>query len=134
MHAQADPIPRHAGDRITVLIVEDERLSRRALATLLASYGFEPTAVASAEEALREVRGQAAPRVALVDVDLPGMSGLDLVSRLEKLCPGIRAVLITAAEGERIARFRHDHPVDYLPKPVDFPRLLMLLSRFQPAH
>ena len=133
MHAQAQPIPTHPGEA-TVLIVEDERVSRRALTTLLASYGFKPAACASAEEALREVSSGTEPAVALVDVDLPGMSGLDLVARLEKLRPGIKAVLITAAEGDRIARFRREHEVDYLPKPVDFPRLLMLLTRSQALH
>jgi CheY-like chemotaxis protein len=89
--------------------------------------------VETGEEALSRIHRKP-PAVALVDVDLPGMSGLDLVARLERLRPGIRAVLITAAEGDRIARFRREHPVDYIPKPIDFPRLLLLLNRLQRAH
>ena len=134
MHAQAQPIPMQQAEP-TVLIVEDERVSRRALSSLLASCGFRAAACESAEEALERVgASRTCPQVALVDVDLPGMSGLDLVRRLEQLHPGIRAVLITAAEGDRIAQFRRDHEVDYLPKPVDFPRLLNLLTRSQLAH
>ena len=112
----------------TVLIVEDERISRQALAYLLEQSGFRPATCESAEEALERLCAGAAPQVALVDVDLPGMSGLDLVARLEKLRPGTFAVLITAASGERIDRFRETHDVQYLRKPVDFPRLLKLLD------
>ena len=133
MHAQIQPIPTQQADP-TVLIVEDERVSRRALTTLLSSCGFRAAAYETAEEALEDVDGGPVPQMALVDVDLPGMSGLELVSRLEQMRPGIKAVLITAAEGERIAQFRRDHEVDYLRKPVDFPRLLRLLTRAQLPH
>jgi CheY-like chemotaxis protein len=50
-----------------VLIVEDERVARRALSALLAAYGFQTAAVESAEEALQILRcsqDQSAPRVA----------------------------------------------------------------------
>src|SRR3954454_7827609 len=87
----------------TVLIVEDERISRTALAWLLAAHGFRPLAFGTAEEALRA--GPDGARVALLDVDLPGMSGLELAERLERSDPGLRVVLITAVEGERIREF-----------------------------
>jgi len=111
-----------------VLIVEDESVSRRALTSLLASSGYTPAAYESAEEALEDVDGGPLPRVALVDVDLPGMSGLDLAARLEQIDPQVRTVLITATEGDRIDRFRQVHGVHYLRKPLDFPRLLSLLA------
>jgi len=115
--------------RPTVLIVEDEQIARRALSYLLHRCGFLPTACASAEEALSKLDGGAKPRAALVDVDLPGMSGLDFIARMEKRNPGIMTVLITAAEGERIDRFRKAHDeVHYMRKPVNFSRLLGLLA------
>jgi two-component system, response regulator RegA len=119
--------------RPTVLIVEDERVSRRALAYLLSQSGYRTAAYESAEEVLEEFADSAVPQVALIDVDLPGMSGLDLVDRLEKLRPGLFAVLITAAGGERIDRFRAAHPVHYIRKPLDFGRLLRLLGGRLPA-
>jgi DNA-binding NtrC family response regulator len=112
----------------TVLIVEDEQVARHALSYLLANCGFMPAACASAEEAISKLHEGAKPLAALVDVDLPGMSGLDLVVLMEKHTPGIVTVLITAAEGERIDRFRKDHTVHYLRKPVNFSRLLGLLT------
>ena len=115
-----------------VLVVEDEHVSRKALTTLLASSGFHPKAFGSAEDALQQVDDQS-PAIALVDVDLPGMSGLDFVDKLEKLCPQVRAVLITAAAGERIDRFMQNHAVMYLRKPLNYPQLLQLLRLLYPS-
>jgi CheY-like chemotaxis protein len=112
----------------TVLVVEDERIARQALAHLLVRSGFAAAACESAEEALEALGRLPAPAVALVDVDLPGMDGLDFVARLEQLRPGLVTVLITAAAGERIARFREQHDVHYIRKPLDFARLLQILA------
>jgi two-component system, response regulator PdtaR len=111
-----------------VLIVEDERVSRKALALLLRACGYKTIAAESAEEALRILALDDRPDFALVDVDLPGMSGLEFAERLEETRPGTFTVLITAAEGDRIRNFVRDHPVAYLRKPLDFDHLLGLLS------
>ena len=118
----------------TVLVVEDERISREALTHLLDHSGFHATACGSAEEALETLAEMPAPVVALVDVDLPGMSGLDFVARLEQLRPGLPAVLITAAGGDRISRFREQHDVGYIRKPLDFGHLLKLLGHRREAR
>ena len=116
-----------------VLIVEDEQVARRALAFLLLCSGYKPVVYATAEEVLRDVEknGATRPVVALIDVDLPGMSGPDLAARLEKLRPGMVNVLITAAAGERIDRFLKEHRATYFRKPLDFARLLELLDQTQ---
>ena len=114
----------------TVLIVEDETISRKALAWLLAANGYRPMAFETAEEALHA--GINGARVALLDVDLPGMSGLELADRLERIRPGLRVVLLTAVDGDRIQQFRRDHSVGYVRKPVNFPVLLSMLSSGDP--
>ena len=113
---------------LTVLIVEDERVSRNALRKLLAASGYHSEAFESAEDALRDMADRDMPPVALIDVDLPGMSGLDLATRLEQMRPDMVKVLITAASGDRIENFRRNHEVHYIRKPLDFPRLLRLLA------
>jgi len=120
-----------------VLIVEDERVSRTALAALLASYGYATEAVASAEDALRlmKARNGSAPKVAVIDLNLPGMSGIDLIRHLEGMNPDIRPVLVTGAGDEVLDAALREHPVNYLRKPVDFGQLLSLIRRIpQPAH
>ena len=120
----ANPLP----DVSDVLIVEDERVSRKALALLLGACGYKTIAAGSGEEALRMLGAAKSPHVALLDVDLPGMSGLELAERLEASTPGVFTVLITAAEGDRIDNFMRDHSVAYLRKPLDFKDLLVLLN------
>ena len=120
-------------DDSRVLIVEDERVSRRALSLLLGACGYDTLSAGSAEEALCLINSADAmpPHFALVDVDLPGMSGLELAERLEAKRPEMLTVLITAAEGDRIDNFVRDHPVMYLRKPLDFDHLLDVLSEMQ---
>ena len=86
----------------TVLVVEDENISRRALTHLLQQSGFRPAAFASAEAALREFDGGALPDVALVDVDLPGMSGLELLQRIRRRYPGLPVIIMTGLIDEEI--------------------------------
>ena len=112
-----------------VLIVEDERVSRRALACLLTEYGDPTQAYETAEELLEEVNRGTRAAAVLADVDLPGMSGMEMVSRLEKQNPGLCAVLITATEGEHIARFCKEHRCQYLRKPLNFRSLLETLAK-----
>jgi len=114
--------------KLDVLIVEDEPVSRKALAALMSARGFETRAAPSAEEALRTMRSAGTPRVALVDLDLPGMSGIELIRKIQADDPDTFAVLITAAEHEMVDAIRKRGYVNYLPKPLDFDRLISLLS------
>ena len=123
------PANKSSHERPNILLVEDERISRQALTWLLTSSGFQTAAYGSAEEALHAV-DEELPCLALVDVDLPGMSGLELVRRLRERFPSIRVVLLTAVTGDRINRFQKEHIVGYVRKPVDFPHLLKILGRF----
>jgi CheY-like chemotaxis protein len=115
-------------ERPNVLIVEDERVSRRALTALMSAIGYETEAAGSAEEALDAVQSGTHPDIALVDLDLPGMNGLDLIGRLTELDPSVFPVLITAATGDRLNSLLANRGVAYLRKPLDFDRLLSLLD------
>lgn len=123
-------IPKQASSN-SVLIVEDEGVSRRALSMLLASCGYLTSSAASAEEALRMVKGRNAPSIAVVDLDLPGMNGLDLIARLKALNPRLYPILITGADSERLESMLRNRPVPFLRKPVDFERLLTMLDPSQ---
>ena len=114
--------------RPNVLIVEDERVSRRALTALMSAIGYETEAAGSAEEALDAVQSGTHPDIALVDLDLPGMNGLDFIGRLTELDPAVFPVLITAAHGDRLSSLLANRGVAYLRKPLDINRLLSLLG------
>ena len=65
----------------SVLVVEDDATVRRFLAENLVADRFAPMPAESAEEALALLAG-ARPDAALIDVGLPGMSGLDLIGTI----------------------------------------------------
>jgi CheY-like chemotaxis protein len=115
--------PRHE-----VLLVEDEAISRRALSMLLNSNGFTTTSAGSAEEALQLLMKGAHPRCALVDLDLPGMNGLELISRLSAQHPAIPAILITASSFERLKGLLGERFIQYMQKPLNFGRLLQMMA------
>jgi len=118
-----------------ILIVEDESIARHALSHLLHHSGFQIKAAASAEEALEIVNECGAPEAALVDLDLPGMDGLELIDRLSKQNPDVLSVLITAAPPERVEELKGANvsPDRYLRKPLKVADLLSLLTDL-PRH
>ena len=129
MVSQTSPVSQAASDDADVVaIVEDERISRRALGLLLSGRGYRTQAYATAEEALQAMQSGHMPRVALVDLDLPGISGLELISRLQAMNPGVRTILITATDQDTLQRRLNGRPVPYLRKPLNFGHLIALLE------
>ena len=81
---------------ITVLLVDDDEKVRGLLRRRLEAAGYSVVESSSAEEAL--TRYQAAPPdVVFTDIVLPGKSGLQLISDLEKKFPGARVVAMSGA-------------------------------------
>ena len=118
----------------TVLIVEDERIARRALAALLNHTGLQTAAVSSAEEALEILARGAMPKVALIDLDLPGMSGGELLARLSRVDKNVIPIVISAAEDERLLAVTRSRGISYLRKPLNFDDLLHVLSEKRVLH
>ena len=114
-------IEEHQPRSECVLIVEDEAPSRHFMALLLRARGIRSYEAASAEDAIHflEEGKHPLPSHAVVDVDLPGMGGLDLVRRMAETVPQVQAVLVTGADSRLVEAFRLSYPVPYFPKPVD---------------
>jgi two-component system LytT family response regulator len=116
--------------RIRTLLVDDEALSRQGLRIRLkAAPDFEIIAEAvngrTALEAIREHR----PDVVFLDIEMPGMSGIDLVSRLPtESLPMI--VFVTAFDRYAIQAFEA-RAIDYLLKPVDEERFADALEHIR---
>ena len=134
-------VPAEDAPRAGVLIVEDERVARRALAAILSASGYETAAAESAEEALRLLQdlenradAHAHPRIALVDFNLPGMNGVDFIARLERLEPGVFPVLMTAASEEVVTEAVKDRNLIYLRKPLDLAELMTIITHGEERH
>jgi DNA-binding response OmpR family regulator len=100
-----------------VLVVDDEPLMLQTMVTLLNRGGFDSTPAESAEEALRLVAANEFD-AALVDKNLGGMDGIELISHLRKRQPRCACIIMTAAPstGSAIEALRLG-AADYLEKP-----------------
>jgi len=120
--------PEDYGQHVTVLVVEDEEVSRRALVQILRINGYPTQAVASAEGALAKIERGLEPEVALVDLDLPGMSGAELIEALRERDPPIHSILVTAADEDRVQQIMRGQSVDHIRKPIDLGELLAAIA------
>jgi phosphoserine phosphatase RsbU/P len=87
--------PPHAGGRRRILVVDDEPGIRYMASRVLAPR-FDVVEAASAEEALRILETEAF-HIAVVDVRLPGISGLDLLAAMKNLSPGVDVIVMTGS-------------------------------------
>lgn len=81
---------------IKVAVVEDNRTTREGLETII-NLSPDFTCVRTcdtAEEALR-VLPKLAPQIILMDIQLPGMSGIECVARIKKLLPEVQVIMVT---------------------------------------
>lgn len=107
-------------------IVDDDDDVRRALARLLRSLGHDVRTFASAEEFEEQI---VTVECAIVDVRLPGMSGLELRERLSCCTTPTPVVLITG-DGDRLAReLTHDEDTPSVSKPFDDAALMAAIDQ-----
>jgi DNA-binding NtrC family response regulator len=112
-----------------VLLIDDERTILEILAAFLSEHGHVVGTAASGEEGL-EVASDQQPDVVVLDVCLPGMSGIETFTALRQRLPGAAGIFMTAHGTIRSAvdamRAGGD---DYLTKPFDNDELLIAIDR-----
>jgi DNA-binding NtrC family response regulator len=105
---------------IRLLVVDDDDHLREMLVKWAERHGMRVTAAASAEEALANTT-QTCCDVALLDLHLPGLSGLDLLDRLKAEQPEMEVLLLTAHGSiETAIQAMKRGAYDYLTKPFQF--------------
>ncbi len=112
---------------LRAVVVDDERLARAEMRTLLAAYAVEIVGEASSAQAAEALLADlsVAPDVLFLDVQMPGRTGFDLLDALDAR-PHV--VFVTAYDAHALDAFRMS-AVDYLLKPVDPDRLAEALGR-----
>jgi FixJ family two-component response regulator len=91
-------------DRSLIAVVDDDQSVRESLPALLREFGFAARAFTSAEAFLASgCAGKA--HCLILDIDMPGMSGLDLLQELQRRCQTVPIVFITA-HGDKALRPR----------------------------
>ncbi|MFZ0301458.1 MAG: response regulator transcription factor [Terracidiphilus sp.] len=84
---------------IRILIVDDESAIRRALRPPLVELGFQITEASRGEEALQALR-VSAPDVVLLDVNMPGIGGIETLRRLRSAFPRLPIIMLTVRDQE----------------------------------
>jgi DNA-binding NarL/FixJ family response regulator len=87
---------------ITVVLVDDEHLIRGALSRALSSSGLDVVGEAATGEDALELVVDLRPDVVLMDLRLPGISGVDAIERLSLLAPASRVLVLTRTEQNRV--------------------------------
>ncbi len=111
-----------------ILLVDDDEVFRERLARALRGRGYE-VATAADHDAAIAAAGARRPDFAVVDLRMPGLSGLALIGPLHALAPGARIVVLTGygsitSAVEALRAGAHD----YLSKPVDAEQVVAALT------
>lgn len=90
----------HATDATVVWLVEDNRMLRQSLTSVINDQNDMrcPVSVGSVEDMLGSIEEGHAPDIVLMDLGLPGLSGIEGIRRLRSLVPAARAVVLTVHE------------------------------------
>lgn len=111
-----------------VIIIEDDSAVRESLLLLLRQLDFQPVAYASAE-AFIDAEPPDCGDVLLVDIELPGMSGAELIELVRKQPRPPRMVLMTGKPQSTLDRVQQAiGPIQVLRKPLDIERLARVLT------
>jgi len=111
-----------------ILIVDDDRLTRLMLGTILEGGGYRVTAAADGAEALR-LAGEARFDLVLLDIWMPGMGGLEVLERLRGLASPPRVIILTSDETpEMLLAAVRGQASRYLTKPVEAAALLAVVA------
>ena len=112
-----------------ILVVDDEQVVLDSAKRILTAEGFEVLCSLDAEAAL-VLMETARPHIALVDLKLPGMSGLDFVDATRSAYPNLVAIVTTGVSSadQAVETLNHD-AFDFLPKPFTFEELLSPICR-----
>jgi len=116
-------------ERGNILVVDDEYSVRDSLDHWFRKDGFAVTVADRATEALRAFDGGRFD-VALLDIKMPGMDGLELQRRIHEIDPAVAVIMITAfASVETAVRALKQGAFDYVTKPIDPDELSHLVDR-----
>jgi DNA-binding response OmpR family regulator len=127
--AQANAIDHILGRPPRVLVVDDERTVRIGLEKLLRRSGYEVTTAESAEEAIEHLR-RTEFDVAISDIRMNGMTGIDLLTHVQQLAPTTVVIIMTGyASVDTAVDALRLRAYDYLTKPFDNDHVRATLER-----
>ncbi|MDP6979231.1 MAG: response regulator [Myxococcota bacterium] len=121
-------------ERVSVLVVDDERFFREAIVDILAAEGFDCEACEDGEGALKLISNRTFA-VAIVDVRLPGVDGVEVLRQLRAARHDMRVVMLSQpSDQERVLEALRSGACDYLTKPLHDEELVLAVRRAAGDH
>jgi len=103
-----------------ILVVDDEKEIRTLLSRFFTKKNYQVRTAVTAEEAIRILETESMDAV-LLDIVLPGMSGLEALSRIRTRWPGLPVVMVSGQDDEEVAKETlKAGAFDYVVKPLNF--------------
>ena len=115
--------------RPSLLIVEDDESLRRIVSRHLRGQGYVVDEAATAEDATRALAGGLRPSLVLLDLNLPGDTGWDILRGPALATAGSPPVVITSATSVSPRRLTEFNLAGYLPKPFPLETLVAIVER-----
>jgi len=127
--APGDRLRETGGRRLRILVADDHEINRTQTAGMLATHGYVPVPVSSAEEAAAALASGDLD-LALIDADLPDMPGLQVVTQAADAGASIPFILCTRSWNiDRVVEAMRDGVWDILNKPFSSRELLNKIAR-----
>ena len=114
-------------EKMRVLLVDDETEFVSALAERLSLRGYETRTAASGEEALGKI-DQSPPDVVLLDMLMPGMSGMEVLKRIKQDHPQVKVILLTGRGSWDGIQGVREGAYDCLMKPIQIEELMQIMA------
>lgn len=115
--------------KVRILVVDDEHLIRWSLEQNLKKQGYEVLTAGSGEDALRIIR-EDPPELVLLDIQLPGISGLEVLEKIKELDDDIIVIMVTAHGGlETAVTAMRMGAYDYLNKPFNLDEMAIVIRK-----
>jgi two-component system, NtrC family, response regulator AtoC len=112
-----------------VLVIEDEAILAKNVSAYLARYGYDVKVAGSGEEALAEL-DTFRPEAVVLDFNLPGKTGLEVLKEIRKRDPQAKVIMMTGHGSEQVAvDAMKAGAYDYLSKPVVLGKLKLVLEK-----
>ncbi|MFA7280342.1 MAG: response regulator [Sterolibacterium sp.] len=118
--------------KMIYLYVDDSRVSRMKIRQLVqqARPDWELIEATSGEEAIAKTAGSC-PDLISIDINMPGMNGMEAVGELRKNCPNARFVLLSSNIQEEMHRQARDLGVGFVEKPITESCIAKVLAYFE---
>ncbi len=111
-----------------LLIVDDEQSVRYSFRKLFNSSLYNFTEAGNAQEAIISFNKER-PHLVILDIEMPGKDGIELLKELKQISPETPVIIITAyGSGDRVIKAMKYGAYEYIEKPFDIPRLMAVVE------